>query len=231
MIARTKDFRNRWKLIVIAPSLFDLRIGSDLQTLTDDILQSIQVIHDKLPSKTFVLVLKNSQFTISRDVARTFVFCDKMLTLWNLNFGHTAASWETLEARIKRNYQTEDFFVNIIDILDGSIPLIFDKTPDISILDADCIHFSERGLSLLSTHIYNYIIQPVKQTTFKPVVRPLVCPRPDCPYLVTSTNKQFCPKPKRTDMEDKLKPITPLGLLLACIVSLYLILFAYSVCL
>ncbi|KAI6190151.1 hypothetical protein M3Y97_00085800 [Aphelenchoides bicaudatus] len=231
MITRVEDFNKRWKLLLIAPGLFDLKIGADIQTLNDDILQSLQVIKDKLPTKTFVLILKNTQFTISHDVERTFIFCEKMLSLYNANNAHVAASWQTLESRVKQNYQTEEFFVNIIDILDGSISLIFDRTPDISILDVDCVHFSERGLSLLHTHIYNYIIQPVRQTIFRPTVRPLVCPRPECPYIVTPTNKQFCPKPKQMEIIDTLKSRTIFGLLFGCIVSLYLILFIYSVCL
>lgn len=97
-----------------------------------------------MPTKTFVLVLKNSQFSISRDIARTFVICEKLLALWQLNVAHAAASWQTvslfilfscslhiylqLEARVKRNYQTEDFHVQVVDLLDGSTPLIFEKT-------------------------------------------------------------------------------------------------------
>ncbi|KAI6199179.1 hypothetical protein M3Y96_00598900 [Aphelenchoides besseyi] len=229
-ISRTANFENRWKMILLMPGLFDVKVNGHFHTLTADILQSLQIINSHLPTKTIVLLVKNAEVSIQRDIARSFLFCEKMLTLWNIDIPRTSANWHTLEERIKQNYQTEMFYVHLIELTDGATPVIFNSTPDISILDSDCIHFSKRGVSLLHIGLYNWIAQPIKQVIWRPLVRPLFCLRPDCPFIATKENSRFCPTTRRME-KNEIKGISLFWLLALITVSLYLIILIYSLCL
>ncbi|KAI1719425.1 phospholipase B1, membrane-associated [Ditylenchus destructor] len=203
MIQNSEKMRSpqeqRWKLIILAPGLYDLRVGESTEKLAHDTMQSLQQIQHKLPSKTIVLLLRNSNQFLLRYFAEQggLVFCEKMLSLWRLDTAKSDAIWDTLEARIKENYHRDDFYVHIVDILDAARPLFSAQSPDVSILSPDCIHLSSRGLSLLHIHLWNWLLQPIRQTIWKPLVRPLFCPRPACPFIVTTKNTRFCSRVQR----------------------------------
>lgn len=84
MIKRTEGFsNNRWKMILMVPGLYvmlfcqfstqvqishllfyfqDITIGGDVQRLTDEVIQSVEVIAEELPDKTMVVIVRNSKF-------------------------------------------------------------------------------------------------------------------------------------------------------------------------
>uniref|UniRef100_A0A915EJJ7 Uncharacterized protein n=1 Tax=Ditylenchus dipsaci TaxID=166011 RepID=A0A915EJJ7_9BILA len=96
------------------------------------------------------------------------------------------------------------------------------------------MHLSSRGLSLLHSHLWNYLLQPSKQVAWIPLVRPLYCPRPKCPFLVTSKNVRFCsavrePSYGERDGGSTSTHLLLLGLLTMSIV-MYVFLFLYIAC-
>ncbi|KAL3085310.1 hypothetical protein niasHS_010379 [Heterodera schachtii] len=74
----------RWKLVLIAPGLHDIPYGQTSAVLAQDVLQSVQLIRHGLPRRTFLLVLRQSNLTFWRSVAKAAAFCSKMLSLWEL---------------------------------------------------------------------------------------------------------------------------------------------------
>ncbi|KAH7714290.1 Protein Y40B10A.9 [Aphelenchoides avenae] len=234
MIQRAQNYDNKWKLFLIAPGLFDLKPGRYTHELTADVMQSVQYIRHKLPQKTMIVVLRNAAHTFVKAAARRFVFCEKMLSQWHLNVEKTEQLWDVLEARIKSNYQTEDFYVHVLNFLEGAQPVLHSKMPDVSVLSSDCVHFSSRGLSLLHTHLWNWLVQPTRQTQWQPLVRPLYCPRPTCPFMVTTKNMWFCPNTKGRDSEAIGESPTGQNVLvlalMCCAMLLYLFIFLYITC-
>jgi hypothetical protein len=83
-----------------------------------------------------------------------------------------------VETRISVNFQSEDFHVEIADLMDVGRPLpgpdgLWDQKafklfiflhslvrPDVSVLGPDCAHLSARGLSLLHAQLWNWLLQP-----------------------------------------------------------------------
>ncbi|CAD5225612.1 unnamed protein product [Bursaphelenchus okinawaensis] len=232
MMKRTADYDQKWKFILIIPGLFDAHIGRPFHLVADDILQSIQLLHSELPYKTMVTVVRNAHLNLHQEISEKFFFCKKMQNLWKLDPTNGDGAWTTLENRIKRNYQIENFYVDVLNVVDESRPVYYEKVPDISILDVDCVHFSTRGLSLLHGHIWNQLIEPgSRQSEWKPLVRPFFCPRPQCPYFITDENAQYCLRPKSYSFRQRSSPKILTVTLLTMVLFLFIILFTYTVCL
>ncbi|CAD5231064.1 unnamed protein product [Bursaphelenchus xylophilus] len=232
MIKRTEGYEDRWKFFLIIPNAFDIQFGRGIHIIADDILQSIQLLHSEFRSKTFVTVVRNRDLTLHKVAAEKFFFCQKLLDLWNIDEISGHGAWNTLENRIKRNYQQEHFYVELLDVLDGTKPVYYDRIPDVSILDSDCVHFSARGLSLLHGHIWNQLVEPgTRQKKWKPIVNPFFCPRPHCPYLITNENARYCLRPKQYSFETKPRPKLLTALFLIMIMVLFIVLFTYTLCL
>ncbi|KAL3091005.1 hypothetical protein niasHT_023605 [Heterodera trifolii] len=189
----------RWKLVLIAPGLHDIPYGQSSAVLAQDVLQSVQLIRHGLPRRTFLLVLRQSNLTFWRSVAKAAAFCSKMLSLWE--FGKAdddERAWDLLEARLRTVYgDDEEFHVQIVDLMEHARPVISaGNYADLSPLASDCVHLSPRGLSLLHLQLWNWLVQPRLRHSqpFVPLLRPPLCPRPHCPFLATPRNIISCPR-------------------------------------
>ncbi|KAL3106362.1 hypothetical protein niasHT_013191 [Heterodera trifolii] len=177
----------------------DIPYGQSSAVLAQDVLQSVQLIRHGLPRRTFLLVLRQSNLTFWRSVAKAAAFCSKMLSLWE--FGKAdddERAWDLLEARLRTVYgDDEEFHVQVVDLMEHARPVISaGNYADLSPLASDCVHLSPRGLSLLHLQLWNWLVQPrVRHSQpFVPLLRPPLCPRPHCPFLATPRNIISCPR-------------------------------------
>lgn len=100
--------------------------------------------------------------------------------------------------------------------------------PDLSVLAADCVHFSARGLALLHLHLWNRLVQPSREPRWKPVVRPLFCPRPHCPFLLTEQNQRYCVRAGRGARPDPPRLLP--GLFAGLVLLAFLNLLVFALC-
>uniref|UniRef100_A0A914HW51 Membrane-associated protein n=1 Tax=Globodera rostochiensis TaxID=31243 RepID=A0A914HW51_GLORO len=198
-----RAYATRWKLLLIAPGLHgehQKRIyGIPAAALVQDVLQSVQLVRHGLPRRTFLLILRQSNLSFWRSVAKTAAFCSKMLSLWELGRAEDdETAWDVLEARLRAVYgDDEEFHVQVVDILERARPVITTSNfANISPLASDCVHLSPRGLSLLHLQLWNWLMQPRLRHVhpFVPLLRPPLCPRPHCPFLATARNSISCPR-------------------------------------
>uniref|UniRef100_A0A914CTE0 Uncharacterized protein n=1 Tax=Acrobeloides nanus TaxID=290746 RepID=A0A914CTE0_9BILA len=127
-IHKIDRFLEKWKLIIIAPGIYDLEPGESAHRVVHDVLQSLQIIHHRLPEKTFVIILRNAKRQFWKALAKNFVFCEKILSLWPNHEGKSDEVWDVLEERVKKNYRSETFYVDVLPFLEDAVPLKYGKT-------------------------------------------------------------------------------------------------------
>ena len=91
----------------------------------------------------------------------------------------------------KPKYESHHFAVVAQPFLvNGHIPKNSEGTADISVLAADCFHFSAGLHSVLGINLWNSMLTPVSQkaTSFSATPTPL-CPTASAPYICTNSNK------------------------------------------
>uniref|UniRef100_A0A7E4ZRM0 SGNH domain-containing protein n=1 Tax=Panagrellus redivivus TaxID=6233 RepID=A0A7E4ZRM0_PANRE len=232
MIERVPGYESKWKMIMIAPGLFDIDFGTPTYKLAESVMQAVQLINHKLPEKTIVVVIRNSKLTFWKHLVNNFDFCKQIHKVWPTHEAKSERLWNMLEERLKKNFRSETFYTHVLNLLEESRPLKVGNTLDISVMSSDCVHFSSRGISLLHTHLWNWLVQPSRQVEWTPLVRPLYCPRPSCPFLVTKTNTYFCPQAKQTDPEEKFKDLSDVMIVTMLLVTvlLYALLLAFIGC-
>ncbi|KAI3410067.1 hypothetical protein GPALN_006431 [Globodera pallida] len=120
-----RAYATRWKLLLIAPGLHDISYGQSAAALAQDVLQSVQLVRHGLPRRTFLLILRQSNLSFWRSVAKTAAFCSKMLSLWELGRAEDdETAWNVLEARLRAVYgDDEEFHVQVVDILERARPV------------------------------------------------------------------------------------------------------------
>uniref|UniRef100_A0A915EMP3 Uncharacterized protein n=1 Tax=Ditylenchus dipsaci TaxID=166011 RepID=A0A915EMP3_9BILA len=75
--ASKHNSHNKWKLILLAPALFDIKPGESTQKLAQDTMQSLQIIQHKLPTKTVVLLIRNSRMAFWQVLSGRLVFAKR----------------------------------------------------------------------------------------------------------------------------------------------------------
>ncbi|TKR86738.1 hypothetical protein L596_011265 [Steinernema carpocapsae] len=198
------NWKERWKLIVIAPSPFDSELRS-LEAMTTAVLEALGELFAAIPHRTLVAVIRVSETKIWQQASFGFEACEELLSKWNLHEDNLVNSWDTLEEIVAFRYRYSTFNVQVLPFMRRSLLLPNNYTLDISPLGSDCVHFSARGHSLLHLEIWNSLFQRPSErpSHWRPLLQPLVCPPQFCPYIATNNNTVFCVQPElETDIED-----------------------------
>uniref|UniRef100_A0A0K0EZG8 Plasmodium vivax Vir protein n=1 Tax=Strongyloides venezuelensis TaxID=75913 RepID=A0A0K0EZG8_STRVS len=220
----------KWKFILITPTIDDIipkyykiqktnNITIRKKTIYNNIVptlyDTLYYIKSKLPTKTFVVVLRNENMSIWKAYRDSYKYCqfstkdwfeedEKIRSCINCNdSSFNQKTWEMLQKNITRYFNNKFFNINIINLLDNFVPLTIktNKTKgewiDLSLLSIDCKHLSDIGISTLHTAIWNWITSPTSskyesRSYFKPIVHMLKCPLPSCPFMSTENNYNFC---------------------------------------
>ncbi|KAK0420839.1 hypothetical protein QR680_014917 [Steinernema hermaphroditum] len=229
VVKSLKNWKERWKLIVVAPSPYDSELHS-LDVMATAVLEVLGELFRVIPHRTLVVVVRVSETKIWQQASFGFEACERLLSKWKLHDEKTLVNvWDTLEEHIAYLYRYPTFSAQILPFMRNALLLPYNDTIDVSPLGADCVHLSTRGHSLLHQQIWNSLFtRPTERPNFwRPLVQPLVCPPPHCPYIATSNNTVFCVEPDNernppdpTFNEDLLVVILLLFTILLCIILL-----------
>ncbi|VDM39350.1 unnamed protein product [Toxocara canis] len=201
--SETDEWNNKWKLIVIMPSLQDGE-ANELEQPAVEVLETIEELHNVIPNRTLIVVVRTSGTGLWEDASHTHQACRNMLEPFKLYSKFNSPSvWDQVETICESNFQNELFSVQILPLLkDAALINLPDDTMDLSVLGYDCAHFSERGLSLFHINIWNSILTRESERThsFRPVFTAPQCAGPQCPFFRTHNNSALClwnPKPSK----------------------------------
>ncbi|KJH53764.1 hypothetical protein DICVIV_00193 [Dictyocaulus viviparus] len=179
--------------------------ASETRQTAVEILDAVEEFHKLLPQKTFIVVIRTSGSGIWSDANRSHKVlahtvtsvkaCKEILSLWKSHSHYNSISvWDQMEAIVRKNFQKPNFTVEVFPLLRQSTLSDLLDEMDFSVLGYDCAHFSERGLSLLHTAIWNSFFTKNNERLreYRPLASPLLCPDFRCPFLRTATNSEFC---------------------------------------
>lgn len=90
-------------------------------------------------------------------------------------------------------FHTKDFTVVFQPFGLNATVFLDDGRADISIMAADCIHWSQKGHAVAANALWNNMMQPPlqKQYGFRPLFREFECPSETNPFLRTYWNSQL----------------------------------------
>uniref|UniRef100_A0A0N5A5E4 SGNH domain-containing protein n=1 Tax=Parastrongyloides trichosuri TaxID=131310 RepID=A0A0N5A5E4_PARTI len=211
---KINNFHDKWKFILITPTIEDIKIdkNGNNSNIVPTLYETLHFIKRELPKRTYIVVLKNEKMNLWKEYRKSFNYCQSTTDTWfnnNDKFNNNTnnvkcdlETWEYLQMNITRYFNNKFFNINIINLLENFIPIsVFtnEKTlkTDLSILSIDCKHLSARGISILHTTLWNYLISPSinnyeSKSYFKPILQELKCPVPSCPFLYTTDNIIYC---------------------------------------
>uniref|UniRef100_A0A158PC46 SGNH domain-containing protein n=1 Tax=Angiostrongylus cantonensis TaxID=6313 RepID=A0A158PC46_ANGCA len=221
-IQQTEGYENIWKLIVIAASIQDGQASESRQTAVE-VLGAIQELHRLLTLKTFIVVIRTSGDGIWSNASHSNKACQRILNEWKSHSRYNSISvWDQMEIIVQNNFREPNFTVEVFPLLRESTLSTVLGEMDLSVLGYDCAHFSERGLSLLHTAIWNsfFIKNSNRQREYRPLASPLLCPDFRCPFFRTLTNSGLCIWNPLKDSE----PSMYTQLITACVVLLSILL-------
>ncbi|KAL3984918.1 hypothetical protein ACH3XW_36455 [Acanthocheilonema viteae] len=191
-----RNWRNKWKLIVIMPNIEDGELREPEQSAIE-VMKSIKLLYEVIPQRTILIVVRNSNLQLWQDASKAHRACQTLLEPWktyeNLN---SISIWDQVEKICGLHFQSSLFTVQILPLMKhASLPFLAGSNQiDLSLLGHDCVHLSPRGLSLLHIAIWNAILTrlPDRSQTFNFTLEQPICADPQCPFIRTSRNSAFC---------------------------------------
>ncbi|VDK18136.1 unnamed protein product [Anisakis simplex] len=192
---KTTEWNNKWKLIVILPSLQDGEATETGQAAIE-VLETIEELHSVIPNRTIIVVVRASGRGLWEDAIHTHQACRIILEGYQFHSRLNSESiWDQIETICELNYQSDLFSVQILPLLnDAALTNLPDKTMDLSMLGYNCAHLSERGLSLLHINVWNSLLTKQSERThhFRPRFVLPHCVDPQCPFIRTHNNSALC---------------------------------------
>ncbi|CAG9534410.1 unnamed protein product [Cercopithifilaria johnstoni] len=191
-----RNWRNKWKLIVIMPNIEDGELQEPNQSAIE-VMKAIKLLYEVIPQRTILIVVRSSTLQLWQDASKAHRACQILLEPWkvyeNLNLD---SIWDQIEKICGLHFQSSLFTVQILPLMkDASLPFLPGSNQiDLSLLGHDCVHFSPRGLSLLHIAIWNAILTrlPDRSQTFNFTLEQPMCADPQCPFFRTNKNSAFC---------------------------------------
>ncbi|VDM96639.1 unnamed protein product [Thelazia callipaeda] len=191
-----KNWRNKWKMIVIMPSMEDGEPKEPEQSAVK-VMKSIKRLYEVVPYRTVLIVVRSSSLQLWRDASNAHRACQTLLQPWKLYEKLNPVSvWDQIEKICDLYFQNSHFTVQILPLLKNSslAYLTGTKEIDLSLLGHDCVHFSPHGLSLLHVATWNALFtkSPDRSQNFDFSQSKPQCADPICPFIRTSKNSAFC---------------------------------------
>ncbi|KAM3717491.1 Phospholipase B1, membrane-associated [Dirofilaria immitis] len=197
-----KNWRNKWKLIIIMPNMEDGELREPEQSAVE-VMKSIRLLYEVVPQRTILIVVRTSTLQLWQDASNAHRACQTLLEPWKLYKKLNPVSvWDqteiidAVEKICGLHFQNSLFSVQILPLMkDASLPYLSGSSQiDLSLLGHDCVHFSPRGLSLLHIAIWNAILTrlPDRSRKFNFTLERPFCTDPQCPFIRTRKNSDFC---------------------------------------
>ncbi|VDN24843.1 unnamed protein product [Gongylonema pulchrum] len=120
-----KSWRNKWKLIVIMPSMEDGEPREPEQAAVE-VMRSIKHLYEALPHRTVLVVVRSSSLQIWQDASNAHRACATLLEPWKLYEKFNSVSvWDQVEKICEMHFQSSLFTVQILPLMsDASLPFI-----------------------------------------------------------------------------------------------------------
>ncbi|CAJ0567927.1 unnamed protein product, partial [Mesorhabditis spiculigera] len=225
-VRRLDRHAEKWKLIVVIPSVQDGEASETGQTAVE-VLAMIEELQKQLPVRTLVVVVENSGKGIWADASHSHAACRQMLSKWKIHSQYNTENiWDQVNRIADLNFRKANFTVEILPLLRNASLTHLPDAMDLSVLGYDCAHFSERGLSLLHTGIWNelWTTAKLRNRHWRPTPNMVICPNPRCPFIRTQVNSEKC---IWNEVESWTSPLPP-EIIALCILALAVLL---SICL
>uniref|UniRef100_A0A0R3RLA9 SGNH domain-containing protein n=1 Tax=Elaeophora elaphi TaxID=1147741 RepID=A0A0R3RLA9_9BILA len=191
-----RNWRNKWKLIVIMPNIEDGELREPEQSAVE-VMKAIKLLYEVIPQRTILIVIRSSTLQLWQDASKAHRACQTLLEPWEVYKDLNPVSiWDQVEKISGLHFQSSLFSVQILPLMeDASLPFLAGSNQiDLSLLGHDCVHFSPRGLSLLHIAIWNAILTrlPDRSQTFNFSLEQPICADPQCPFIRTNKNSALC---------------------------------------
>ncbi|XP_076482060.1 phospholipase B1, membrane-associated-like [Bombus vancouverensis nearcticus] len=209
------DINKHWKLISLMIGSNDFCINtcatSPWSMLNDhkiDLIHTLRILRDNLP-RTFValippphlkeLVAAHKGRESLRCYVSSMIECSCMFALQfrdqRPEYYELIERWQEIDEEVANypEFHRNDFTVVILPTLeDAKIPVAEDGFTDLSYLNADCFHWSQKLHALYANNLWNNLLEPVgnKSGAFTSLFKKFLCPAPERPFLMTYKNSQ-----------------------------------------
>ncbi|PIO62031.1 hypothetical protein TELCIR_16427 [Teladorsagia circumcincta] len=119
-IQEFEGYENVWKLILIAATIQDGEASESRQTAVE-VLEAIEELRNRLPVRTFIVVLRTSGNGIWSDATHSHAACREMLSMWKTHSKYNSMSvWDQMETIVHKNFRRPDFNVEVLPLLRDS---------------------------------------------------------------------------------------------------------------
>ncbi|XP_076482237.1 phospholipase B1, membrane-associated-like [Bombus vancouverensis nearcticus] len=209
------DINKHWKLISLMIGSNDFCsntcVTSPWTMLNDhkmDLINTLRILRDNLP-RTFValippphlkeLVAAHKGRESLRCYVSSIVGCP---CLFALHFRNQRPEYYKIMERFYNvveevanypEFHRNDFTVVILPTLEhAKLPLAEDGFSDLSYLNVDCFHWSQKLNAVYANNLWNNLLEPVgnKSRVLTPLFEKFLCPTSERPFLMTYENSQ-----------------------------------------
>ncbi|CAA92221.2 Triacylglycerol lipase [Caenorhabditis elegans] len=173
-----------------------------------DIKQAVQIIYDNVP-RVIVSLTGMLHLEMLRQTDTGHWFCQRLhhdecgcesnKNFTDADIRQACYDYNKYEKQIETDgtFEKNDFTYVVQPMFqDTLIPPMENGKPTQKFFAPDCFHFSQWGHALVSTYLWNNILQPVgsKSTVSNMSVplQTLACPDAACPFIRTPKNSQDC---------------------------------------
>ncbi|XP_071876922.1 phospholipase B1, membrane-associated-like isoform X2 [Bombus fervidus] len=209
------DINKHWKLISLMIGSNDFCINtcgtSPWSMLNDhkiDLINTLRILRDNLP-RTFVALIPPPHLKElvaahqGRESLPCFlssrIECSCMFALQfrdqRPEYYKIIERWQEIDEEVANypEFHRNDFTVEILPTLkDAKVPLAEDGLTDLSYLNADCFHWSQKLHALYANNLWNNLLEPFgnKSRAFTTLFKKFLCPTSEKPFLTTYKNSQ-----------------------------------------
>ncbi|XP_048269589.1 phospholipase B1, membrane-associated [Bombus terrestris] len=209
------DINKHWKLISLMIGGNDFCINtcatSPRTMLNDhkiDLINTLRILRDNLP-RTFVALIPPPHLKelVAAHQGRESLVCylSSMIEcscMFALQFRDQRPEyykiierWQKIDEEVANypEFHRNDFTVEFLPTLEGAkIPLAEDGFTDLSYLNADCFHWSQKLHALYANNLWNNLLEPVgnKSKALTSLYQKFLCPTSERPFLMTYKNSK-----------------------------------------
>uniref|UniRef100_A0A914CKI5 Phospholipase B1, membrane-associated n=1 Tax=Acrobeloides nanus TaxID=290746 RepID=A0A914CKI5_9BILA len=209
------DKDNDWKLLSIFIGGNDIcNYCRDPTTMNatefaEHIADAVKIIHDNIPrvlvSLTTMLHLEMIKQIDKRDfMCSEFHLlgeckCDAWQNFTTADIADMCVKYEQAEVALQDGrFDDKDDFTLVNQVFFNNAtepPRLANGTVNLDFFAPDCFHFSQLGHAIVSTYVWNNMLEPVGSKNTQAnlsVPTTLNCPDPSCPFIRTTKNSQNC---------------------------------------
>ncbi|XP_043603666.1 phospholipase B1, membrane-associated-like [Bombus pyrosoma] len=209
------DINKHWKLISLMVGSNDFCTNMCVTSLRimlndhkTDLINTLRILRDNLP-RTFVALIPPphlKELVAAHQGTETLpcyvssrIECSCLFALQfrdqRPEYYKIIERWQKIDEEVANypEFHKNDFTVEVLPTLeDAKVPLAEDGLSDLSYLNADCFHWSQKLHALYANNLWNNLLEPVgnKSRALTSLFKKFLCPTSERPFLMTYRNSQ-----------------------------------------